>query len=296
MAMNLRELEIFRAIMRGGSITEAARILNVSQPAVSTALRHAEDQLGMKLFRREGGRIHPTAEAKNLYPQVEGLFEKMGAIQRYADDLREAHAGLVSVASTPTLSYALVTRAVTRLRNVRPKVRVLIEVARTRDIVDQAATRQIDVGLISTPTQNPGVLTEDLGRSELVCVMRATHPLVSRPFVTPNDVTGYPLITNTRHPLFHKLQRAFSSSGVDIEPSISIAANHNVTSCLLVEQSDCVAIVDPWIDISFFKGIVRKRFRPRIDIRPRMITSRTHPLSRAARLFVDLLREEAAVL
>lgn len=294
--MNLRELEIFRAIMRGGSITEAARILNVSQPAVSTALRHAEDQLGMKLFRREGGRIHPTTEAKNLYPQVESLFEKMGAIQRYADDLREAHAGLVSVASTPTLSYSLLTRAVTRLREVRPKVRVLIDVARTRDIIDQAATRQVDVGLISTPTQNPGLIVEMLGQSEMLCVMRSTHPLASRPYVTPTEVKRYPLITNTRHPLFHELQRTFSESGVDIEPAIAIATNHNVTSCLLVESSDCVAIVDPWIDVGFFRGVIRKPFRPRVDIRPRMISSRTHPLSQVASLFTDILREEAQAL
>ena len=58
--MNLRELEIFRAIMLGGSITEAANMLNVSQPAVSIALRHAEDKLGVALFLREKGRIHPT--------------------------------------------------------------------------------------------------------------------------------------------------------------------------------------------------------------------------------------------
>ena len=66
-AMKLREMEIFRAIMLGGSISEAARILNVSQPAVSTALRYMEDRLGMNLFRRgEGARLFDAGSRRPL--------------------------------------------------------------------------------------------------------------------------------------------------------------------------------------------------------------------------------------
>jgi len=114
--MNLRELEVFRAIMLGGSITEAARILGISQPAVSTALRHAEDRLDLTLFRRHKGRIHPTSEALDLYTEVEGLFEKLSAIQKFASDLRDTRSGLLSIASTPTLTYAFLARAIRRSR------------------------------------------------------------------------------------------------------------------------------------------------------------------------------------
>ena len=57
--MNLRQMEVFHAIMRAGSVTCAARLLNVTQPAVSTVLRHCETQLRVKLFDRTGGRLHP---------------------------------------------------------------------------------------------------------------------------------------------------------------------------------------------------------------------------------------------
>ncbi len=66
--MNLRQMEVFHAIMRSGSVTGAARQLNVSQPAISATLRHCEAQLGMKLFERAGSGLQPTPEAHAIFP------------------------------------------------------------------------------------------------------------------------------------------------------------------------------------------------------------------------------------
>ncbi len=292
--MNFRELEIFRAIMRGGTITEAARMLRISQPAVSTALRHAEDQLGMKLFRREQGRIHPTAEAITLYPEVESLFEKLGAIQRFADDLRTAHSGLISIAATPTLTYAFLTDAMNRFRQRRPNVRFLIDVTHTQRIVDLAASRQIDLGLIFTPSQNPGLTIEDLGATELVCVIRKDHPLRDLPFIGPTDIGDFPLITNARNPFFHRIEQAFRRCRMELD--ITVAVNHTITSYLLVNAGVGIALVDPWVHPTLFPGLIRKRFRPRVEIRPRIVFARAQPLSRLAALFVGDLRETAETL
>jgi DNA-binding transcriptional LysR family regulator len=291
--MNLRELEIFRAIIRGGSITEAARLLGISQPAVSTALRHAEDQLGMQLFFRERGRIHPTPEALSLFPEVEILFEKFGAIQRYADDLRNAHSGLISVATTPTLSYTYVVEAVQQFQRRRPNVRLMLDVTHTHRIIELATSRQVDLGLIFTPSQHPGVRIEELGTTELVCIMRVDHPLAELSYVRPADIRKFPLITNSRNPLFHRVEQAFHRCGVELD--FTIAVNHTVTSHLLVDGSeDAVALVDPWVNPDLFPGLIRKRFRPRIEIRPRIVTSQEHPPTRLAQLFMENLREVAA--
>ena len=56
--------------MRAGSVTGAARMLNTSQPALSQILRHLEDELGFLLFVREKGRLKPTPEALELFPQM----------------------------------------------------------------------------------------------------------------------------------------------------------------------------------------------------------------------------------
>jgi DNA-binding transcriptional LysR family regulator len=287
--MNLRELQIFRAIMRGGSITEAARILGISQPAVSTALRYAEDQLGMPLFRRERGRIEPTPEALSLFPEVETLFQKFHAIQQYAEDLRGAHSGLLSLASPPTLSYAYLAPVVSRFRQTRPNVRVVVEVTNTRRIVELASTRQIDLGIIAVPFKEANIRTEDLASAEMLVVMRKKHPLAKRRVVKPQDLQRYPIITNTHHALFHVLEQTFRQSGVDL--NIAIAANHHVTTCLLLGDSDAVGIVDPWMPRDLFPELVRKPFRPKVEIRARLLWASSRPMSRLAEAFVRELRE-----
>ena len=71
--MRLRHIEIFDAIWRTGSLTEAAETLHVSQPAASKLLANAEAQLGFKLFERVKGRLRATREAEVLAPQVARL-------------------------------------------------------------------------------------------------------------------------------------------------------------------------------------------------------------------------------
>jgi DNA-binding transcriptional LysR family regulator len=290
--MKLRELEIFHAIMRGGSITEAARILGISQPAVSTALRYAEDQIGMPLFRRAHGRVEPTPEAMNLFPEVEALFQKYQAIRRYAEDLRGMHSGLLSIASTPTLSYAYLAPATNRFRQSRPNVRVVLYTTNTRQIVEQASTRQIDIGIIANPVNAAELDSEVLAKSELLVVMREGHSLAGVDVIRPRDLKDYPLITNTHHSLYDVIEEEFRRDGVEL--NVAIAVNHHMTTCLLLEGGDAVAIVDPWMPANIFPGLLRKKFRPSLEIQARLVWANSRPLSRIADAFVAELRAVAA--
>lgn len=70
-AVNLRHIEIFHAVMTAGNLTEAARLLNTSQPTVSRELARFEQVLGLKLFERSRGRLHPTVQGLRLFEEVQ---------------------------------------------------------------------------------------------------------------------------------------------------------------------------------------------------------------------------------
>jgi DNA-binding transcriptional LysR family regulator len=76
-AVTLRQIEVFRTFTRCGPLTGAAQALNVSWPALSQLLLHAEDQLGFKLFRCLRGRLVPTPEAIQLFPESERLHRDL---------------------------------------------------------------------------------------------------------------------------------------------------------------------------------------------------------------------------
>src|SRR5256885_14278482 len=90
--MRLRHIEVFNAVMQTGSVSAAARLINITQPAVSRTLQHAELQLGFALFQRARGRLTPTNEALALFPHIEKLFEQLDEVQRLADNLRHGQA------------------------------------------------------------------------------------------------------------------------------------------------------------------------------------------------------------
>jgi hypothetical protein len=69
-AVNLRHIEIFHAVMTTGNLTEAAQMLHTSQPTVSRELARFEKVLGLKLFERTRGRLHPTVQGLRLFEEV----------------------------------------------------------------------------------------------------------------------------------------------------------------------------------------------------------------------------------
>ena len=77
--MRLRHIEIFQAIRQTGSVSAAAQLLHVSQPAVTKVLQHAELQLGFPLFLRVRGKLQPTPEALALESEVEKVTESLQA-------------------------------------------------------------------------------------------------------------------------------------------------------------------------------------------------------------------------
>ncbi len=104
--MRLRHIEIFHTIMVEGSISAAARVLNISQPAVSTALRHAEDQLGFQLFHRQGKRIVPSHEAKLLFGHTDSLMKQVDRVCQICENINEGIGLNIKIGVVPAFRFS----------------------------------------------------------------------------------------------------------------------------------------------------------------------------------------------
>src|SRR5688572_2447914 len=123
--MNLafRHLETLQLFAQTRSVTETARLMNVTQPAVSQTLKDMELQLGFSIFVRVSGRTRLTEEAMQLLPRVERLLTQANSLKSYAVELRDARAGQLSVAAIPSLAGAIIPTAMARFRDERRHVR-----------------------------------------------------------------------------------------------------------------------------------------------------------------------------
>jgi len=87
--MNLRQLEVFYAIMQIGTVSGAAKNLHVSQPNVTRVLAHTEQQLGFALFERVKGRLIPTPEAQTLLPEAERVYQQLGQFRALTNKVKK---------------------------------------------------------------------------------------------------------------------------------------------------------------------------------------------------------------
>ena len=89
MSISLRHIEVFRAVMTSGSVTEAAAMLHTSQPTVSRELARFEQLSRLKLFERARGRLRPTSQALALFEEVQRAYFGLDRILNTVDALRE---------------------------------------------------------------------------------------------------------------------------------------------------------------------------------------------------------------
>jgi len=281
--MNLRQLEVFHAIMQTGSVTGAARDLNVTQPAVSNVLKHTEQQLGFKLFERIGGRLSPTPEATALLPDVGEIFGRIGTLRRYVHDLRDGRTGRIVVATSPTLVNAFLPRAIARFRRDNPAVRIMIQSLPTPLAVERVARREVDLGLVYAPVADGAVEAEDLVVTEIACVVPRRHPMARKRRVALQDLQGEPLISlgsATRIGLL--IDEDCRRAGVQAL-EIGIEASSSLAACLMASEGAGIALVDRATSLTgTFGDLAFLPLDPPIRVTVQLIYPRDRPRSRAA--------------
>src|SRR6218665_2698864 len=170
--MRLRHIEVFNAVMQTGSVSAAARLINVTQPAVSRTLQHAELQLGFALFQRARGRLTPTNEALALFPHIEKLFEQLDEVQRLAANLRHGQAAdRLQVLTVFALSREVLPRAVAGFRQKYPQVQVNVQALHTPQVVSALLLQEADVGFVISSVGQPALEHETLAEVDMHCIL-----------------------------------------------------------------------------------------------------------------------------
>ncbi|MEA1079138.1 LysR family transcriptional regulator [Marinobacter qingdaonensis] len=160
--MNVRHIELFQAILQTGTLTAAAELLNISQPAASKMLQHAEQQLGFSLFDRVRGKLQATAEARILQQKTESLFFDLQSLRRLAQSLRRGEESSLRLVCTPALAQDVLPAAICKWREAYPHVHCELATQHTSEIIQALLLREADIGLTLQHVEHSGLQTECL--------------------------------------------------------------------------------------------------------------------------------------
>ncbi|WAI81375.1 MULTISPECIES: LysR family transcriptional regulator [Achromobacter] len=242
--LNLRQIEVFRAIMMSGSISSAGRMLHVSQPAVSRVLALTESRLGYRLFERVKSRLSPTAEARRLYAEVEQVYGGIQRVNDLAASLGQSGAGMLKIVASASFGQRLIPMALERFRGRNAGARVDYRSVTFDELAAYFLSGQADIGISMQPPDHPNLTSVRLAQVPVMCVMPPAHPLTSHKVVLPEDFSsaawiGYPRDT----PLGRALQAFF---GDGPRHAAAIEVHSPVTACSFVQQGLGPALVDTW--------------------------------------------------
>ncbi len=288
--LSYRQVEAFRAVMIAGTITGAAEILCVSQPAVSRLLADFEDAVRVRLFERQKKRLTPTPEALILFEEVEKSFVAIEKLARTAEELRDFHRGTLRIASMPAVSVGFLPQVVQRFIDSHRGVSVTLQVRSSQQVADWIATQHFDIGIAAINVSDPAIEVQTLAHSRLVCVLPAAHRLAYKTVIQPQDLQDEPFISlGTEQSVRYKVDEVFERARINRQLVLDTQLSY--VACSFVLAGSGVTLVDPLTALHFLPlGLVVKRFEPGIDFTYNIIYPAQRAKSRLTLEFSEMLR------
>ncbi|WP_304307702.1 LysR substrate-binding domain-containing protein [Pseudacidovorax intermedius] len=291
MSLNLRQIEVFRAVMTTGSISGASQLLFVSQPAVSRLLSHTEARVGFALFERIKGRLYATPEAKKLFREVEHVYTGVQRVNVLAQELRDHGDGILNIVSSPSVGQMLIPQAVARFREDHPNVKLTFEYLAYGPLIEHVLHQKADLAVTLMPVDHPNLETSLLGSARMVCACPYGHPLAARATLTVADLLPWPFVAYNRTTAFGRMVgELFEAAGETMRAAVEVGSPQN--ACAMVQAGVGIALVDEFS--------VRSWQASRLVVRPvqgahllhaNAVHPRFEPMSRVAQAFTEVLRE-----
>ncbi|CAN7291113.1 aminoethylphosphonate catabolism associated LysR family transcriptional regulator [compost metagenome] len=289
MKMNLRQIEVFRAVMLTGSISGASKLLYVSQPAISRLMSHTEQRLGLELFRRTKGRLYPTPEARRLLGEVNAVYEGIERVNEIAEDLAANRTGSLRLTCSPNLGQTVLPRAIASFRAAHPAVRVVVRTQIPGNMLRALLSGQVDLAVSNMPLVHPNLEARLLVKNAIVALVPVDHRLATRSWVRPAELVGEDLIGYGPDVPFGLLvHEMFGSEGNQPDMRVQVEQAHVARA--LAQAGAGIALVDAMTVFGqSWPNIVAVPIRTKVNASVQIFHVQTEPLSRLSLEFVDTL-------
>ncbi len=288
----------FNEVMLTGSISEAARHLHRTQSSVSATIAGIEEELGMQLFERKGGRLHPVPEAQYLHNECGEILRRLETVSDNMHRMKSLQTGELHIASMPGPSVFFLPNLIARHCASQPDVSSNLVSRSSEGVYRLMSGQRYDVGLadyIPELASEGSLIDTEVFELRCLCALPENHPLSNQDRITPANLQGLPLATLGReHAVFDEVAATFAQSGST--PNIRYMTQYFLSLLNYVEQGLACAVVDP-ISAETYRlnrdGESKLHFlplEPTVHFRIAMLTPKHRPRSMIAKHFAERLK------
>lgn len=293
--MRLRQIELFHAVLTTGSLTGAAELLNISQPAASKALQHAEQQLGFALFSRVRGRLQPTQEALLLRHRVDRIAQELRDLERLTTNIGRPESAPLRVTCTPTLAQTVVPNVTAALCGTSPRLTAELATQHSAAMCESLMLHETDIGLTLQDSGHPTLRHKSLCRGQIMVIAPPgwwPQEDLEKPLPI-SELAGQPMIGITvQDALGSMLQSQLAQ--VTPGPKTTIWVQTYQLAHALVSRGIGLALVDPFTAGSGTTLPVQTRaLKLQLTVTLYAIHRVDSPLSALQKRFIDLVQRAA---
>lgn len=276
-----------QTVIAAGTMTRAAEVLCISQPAVSNLVSTLERELGFKLFERRGSSVVPTREAIQFNDEAHGVLLSLDRLKDVASNIRTRNQGTLRIGVQSSIGAAFLAPAVSAFRRERHNVRIQLSVLRGKEIELSLLSSSIDMAVVEAPFEH-GLIDCRECSLDYVCVLPRSHRLNAQRVVTPAMLDGMPFVALPETSLATRAaSTVFREHGARF--NCVILADSFVSICSLVSQGAGIGLVDSMTaEQQKSQGHMVRPFAPGISFRVGLLRRNDRPLSGVARDFISV--------
>jgi DNA-binding transcriptional LysR family regulator len=249
--MTLEQLRIFIAVAEKQHVTQAARVLNLTQSATSAAIAALETRYGIKLFDRVGRGIVLTQTGRDFLNEARDVVARAKAAAQVLDDLAGLKRGSLSLAASQTVANYWLPPRIGAFRKAHPGIDLHVTIANTEQAAQAVNRGSADLGFVEGEVDDPSLAVRKIEGDSLAVVVGANHPWVGKTRITPKLLMETCWIlrepgSGTRS-MFEAALRKFDIKLSDLDIRLQLPSNEAVR--VAVEAGDCATAISDLVAV-----------------------------------------------
>ncbi len=291
MKITFRQVDAFRTVVSTGTVTEAATMLGISQPAVSRLLSDLEAEVGFALFQRSGRVLVPTDEARLLVEEVRQAVSGMEHIKQAAQAIGNFGHARLSLVTTPAFASELAPDLIRAFASTCPEAMARLEFEANDDSVEWLVSQNYDFGITSSIPSNPSFDSLMLADDDVHCVLPEGHRLTDKAVIQARDLADESFVSYMGSSRFRfEVDRFFEAKSISRSMKYETRTTDGV--CRLVARGLGVSIVGMSNGHSgMIPGCITRPFAAPLNFQTVLFWSKNRPLSMVAQIFLNLAKE-----
>lgn len=194
MNITVKQLRAFCAVYELRSFTQAAKVLHLTQSAVSKLCAELEDEFGLPLFERSTRRVDPCDGASVLYAHANEVLGSLRTAERSLSNLLALESGSINIAASPMMMVGLIGKVLADFHRLYPNVKLNLLELSTDQTIDSVLNGHADIGLVSAEVQEARLSVEVVYSDLMYMVCPLGHEALSKKRLVWSDLVQYPHI------------------------------------------------------------------------------------------------------